>query len=65
MRRFSQQEKGYIYSRWGNPTFTVAEEKIAALETFGLKNEDGTPLQVKGILHASDKAAISTMFLIS
>src|SRR6187551_2916061 len=25
MRRFSGQEEGYIYSRWGNPTFTEAE----------------------------------------
>src|SRR5215831_1629865 len=38
MRRFSGKEEGYIYSRWGNPTFTEAEQKIAALETFGLKN---------------------------
>ena len=29
MRRFSGEEKGYIYSRWGNPTITEAEEKIA------------------------------------
>jgi methionine-gamma-lyase len=63
MRRFSGQEQGYIYSRWGNPTFTAAEEKIAALETFGLTNEDGSPMKVKGILHASGMAAISTMFL--
>jgi methionine-gamma-lyase len=63
MRRFSGQEEGFIYSRWGNPTMADAEEKIAALETFGLTNEDGTPLQVKGILHASGMAAISTLFL--
>ena len=31
MRRFSGQEEGYIYSRWGNPTFTEAELKIAAM----------------------------------
>jgi len=55
MRRFSGQEDGYIYSRWGNPTFTEAEEKIAALETYG------TDIKVKGILHASGMAAISTM----
>ena len=59
MRRFSGKEDGYIYSRWGNPTFTEAEDKIAALETFGLKNND----QVKGLLHASGMAAISTLFL--
>jgi len=58
MRRFSGKENGYIYSRWGNPTFTEAEDKIAALETFGLKN-----IQVKGLLHASGMAAISTLFL--
>ena len=28
MRRFNGKEKGYIYSRWGNPTITEAEEKI-------------------------------------
>ena len=57
MRRFSGEEKGYIYSRWGNPTFSEAERKIEALETFGLN------LEVKGILHASGMAAISTALL--
>jgi methionine-gamma-lyase len=57
MRRFSGKEEGYIYSRWGNPTMTEAEEKIAALETFGLG------MEVKGILHASGMAAISTLML--
>ncbi|MGN6164675.1 MAG: trans-sulfuration enzyme family protein [Flavisolibacter sp.] len=55
MRRFSGQEEGYIYARWGNPTITEAEEKIAALETFDLNK------QAKGILHASGMAAISTL----
>lgn len=57
MRRFDGKEEGYIYSRWGNPTMTEAEEKIEALECFGLN------LQVKGILHASGMAAISTLML--
>ena len=57
MRRFSGKEEGYIYSRWGNPTMTEAENKIAALETFGLD------MEVKGILHASGMAAISTLML--
>jgi methionine-gamma-lyase len=57
MKRFSGQEEGYIYSRWGNPTFTEAEQKIAALETFQLN------IEVKGILHSSGMAAISTLFL--
>lgn len=62
MRRFSGQEEGYIYSRWGNPTFTEAENKIAALEAFGIE-KNGAPLQVKGILHASGMAAITTLLL--
>lgn len=57
MKRFSGQEEGYIYSRWGNPTFTEAEQKIAALETFQLNFE------ATGILHASGMAAIATLFL--
>jgi methionine-gamma-lyase len=57
MRRFSGQEEGYIYSRWGNPTFTEAEQRIAALETFQLN------LEAKGLLHSSGMAAISTLFL--
>lgn len=63
MRRFSGQEKGYIYSRWGNPTMTEAEVKIAAMEAFGLTNESGAPLELKAILHASGMAAISTLLL--
>ena len=31
-RRFALEEGGYIYTRLGNPTTTVLEEKIAALE---------------------------------
>jgi methionine-gamma-lyase len=63
MRRFSGQEKGFIYSRWGNPTMAEAEEKIAAMEAFGLSNANGQPLQLKAILHASGMAAISTLLL--
>ena len=62
MRRFSGKEEGYIYSRWGNPTFTEAENKIAALETFGIE-KNGSPLLVKGLLHASGMAAITTLLL--
>lgn len=57
MRRFSGEEEGFIYSRWGNPTIKEAEEKITALETFGLG------IEAKGILHASGMAAISTLLL--
>ncbi len=62
MRRFSGKEEGYIYSRWGNPTFTEAENKIAALETFGIEH-NGSPVKAKGILHASGMAAITTLLL--
>jgi len=57
MKRFAGEEEGYIYSRWGNPTFTEAEQRISALETFQLN------VEAKGILHASGMAAISTLFL--
>jgi methionine-gamma-lyase len=62
MRRFSGQEPGYIYSRWGNPTFTEAEEKIATFETFGIQ-KNGKQLEVKAILHASGMAAITNLVL--
>lgn len=63
MRRFSGEEKGYIYSRWGNPTITEAEQKIAALESFGLATETGEPLMLKAILHSSGMAALSTLMI--
>jgi len=61
--RFAGSDKTKIYSRWGNPSFTVAEETIAALESFGIKNEAGEPLQVKALLHSSGQAALTTLFL--
>ena len=63
MRRFNGEEKGYIYSRWGNPTITEAEEKISALESFGIIGSEGKPLQVKTILHASGMAALTTLMI--
>src|SRR5258705_9743938 len=63
MRRFNGEEKGYIYSRWGNPTITEAEEKISALEGFKLKGVNEGPLQLKTLLHASGMAALSTLIL--
>lgn len=63
MRRFSGEEKGYIYSRWGNPTITEAEEKIAALESFGIADENGKPIALKAILHSSGMAALSTLMI--
>jgi len=63
MRRFSGEEKGYIYGRWGNPTITEAEEKIAALESFGIADEAGNPVELKAILHASGMAALTTLMI--
>ena len=63
MSRFSGEEKGYIYSRWGNPTITEAEEKISALESFGIVDHDGSVLALKSILHSSGMAAISTLLI--
>ncbi len=63
MDRFSGREPGYIYSRFGNPTVTVAEEVIAALEAFNIKNENGEPLVLKALLHASGQSAMATMFM--
>jgi methionine-gamma-lyase len=61
--RFAGADKTRIYSRWGNPTFTTAEETIAALESFGITDENGQPLQLKSLLHASGQAAMTTLFL--
>ncbi len=63
MERFAGKDKENIYSRWGNPTFKAAEQTIAALEAFGLKDENGNQLQLKALLHASGQAAMTTMFM--
>ncbi|MFN5363594.1 MAG: trans-sulfuration enzyme family protein [Bacteroidota bacterium] len=63
MERFAGADKTRIYSRWGNPTFTVAEEIIAALESFGIVHDDDTPLELKALLHASGQGALTTLFL--
>lgn len=63
MERFKSADKTRIYTRWGNPTFTAAEETIAALESFGLKDEKGEPIALKALLHASGQAAMTTLFL--
>ncbi len=63
MNRFDGSEPGYIYSRWGNPTFAAAEQTIAALEAFGVKEADGGDIKLKALLHSSGQAALTTMFL--
>lgn len=51
-RRFAGEEAGYIYSRLGNPTVTVLEEKIAALE-----------MAEAGLAFASGMAAVSAVLM--
>jgi len=53
MKRWAEgRSKAYIYTRYGNPTLTVAEEKIAALEGAGA-----------AVVTASGMAAISSALL--
>jgi methionine-gamma-lyase len=53
-----------MYSRFGNPVFTEAEEKIAMMEGFKI-GDGGTNLSLKAILHSSGMAAISTLLLMN
>lgn len=63
MDRFSGKERGFIYSRFGNPTTTTVGAMIAALEAYGLKDDNGNDLKLKALLHASGQAAMVTMFM--
>ncbi|MEO6315552.1 MAG: aminotransferase class I/II-fold pyridoxal phosphate-dependent enzyme [Chitinophagaceae bacterium] len=63
MDRFTGKEKGFIYSRFGNPTTNAAAVTIAAMEAFGIKTDAGDALELKALLHASGQAAMATMFL--
>ncbi|MCY7408844.1 MAG: aminotransferase class I/II-fold pyridoxal phosphate-dependent enzyme, partial [Chitinophagales bacterium] len=63
MEIFLGEKKGFIYSRWSNPTIELAENKIAALESCGIKDENGNQLQLKARLFSSGMGAITTMFL--
>lgn len=51
-RRFAGEEDGYIYSRLGNPTVKVLEERIAALEN-----------GERGLAFASGMAAVSAVLI--
>ncbi len=57
MNIFMDKEDGYIYSRWGNPTIEMAENKIASLEMHG------SSLQAKSQMFSSGMAAISSLIL--
>ena len=51
-RRFAGEEEGYIYSRLGNPTVSVLEERIATLEN-----------GERGLAFGSGMAAISAILI--
>lgn len=63
MERFSGKEKGYTYSRFANPTTDAAAQLIASLETHGLKDESGAPLEAAALLTSSGQAALSAMII--
>ncbi len=63
MQLFEGKEQGYIYSRWDNPTFHYAADKIAALEAFGLTDREDKPLRLHAMLFSSGMGAISTLLL--
>jgi methionine-gamma-lyase len=52
---FADPSQGYVYSRWGNPTVEMAEEKIAQLETIG------SDLKASAQLFSSGMAAIAAV----
>ncbi len=54
---FKGKGEADVYSRWSNPTNVVVEEKIAALETFGMEEEGAA------VLFGSGMAAISALLM--
>lgn len=63
VERFTNEQPGYIYGRFGHPTGTEVEEKIAAMEAYGLLDDRQESLKLKAILHGSGMGAVSTLFL--
>jgi methionine-gamma-lyase len=61
--RFTGEDPGSIYGRFGSPSITEAEQKIAALETFGFLDAQGNAVHAQAILHASGMGALATLFL--
>jgi methionine-gamma-lyase len=61
--RFNGEDPGYVYGRFGSPTIREAEDKIAALETYGLYDASGKALQARAILHASGMGALTTLLM--
>jgi methionine-gamma-lyase len=60
---FLGKEQGYIYGRWGNPTITQTENKLAQLEAYNILDNNGKNIELKAILHASGLGAFNTLFM--
>jgi methionine-gamma-lyase len=58
-----KNDQVFTYSRLGNPTVKFVAEKIAALESYALTDENGEPMHAYGMLFASGMAAISAAIL--
>ncbi|MBL4715783.1 MAG: aminotransferase class I/II-fold pyridoxal phosphate-dependent enzyme [Bacteroidia bacterium] len=61
VKAFLGENDNYIYSRWDNPTVNATAKKIAELEAFDLKDENGNLLQLHGKMFSSGMGAISTL----
>ena len=49
----------FTYSRLGNPTVRAVADKLAAIESYAVQDENGEPLQAAALLFSSGMAAIS------
>lgn len=54
---FQGKEQGHIYGRFGNPTIDVVQDKLAALETYGLE------MEAYCLMTSSGMSAISTLVM--
>ena len=48
-RRFKNEEPGYIYSRFSNPTVAMFEQRLLLLEQFAVHTADRTVVGAKNI----------------
>jgi methionine-gamma-lyase len=58
--RFAGEEKGYIYTRLGNPTVNASEQKLAFLEGFSLMKKG---INVEGHAFSTGMSAIATSLM--
>ncbi len=58
-----QNKDIFTYSRLGNPTVKFVADKIAALESYNIKDENNADLKAFGMLFASGMAAIAASII--